>query len=535
MEAALDTLAADPPYPAPPAGGGAPVRWAKLIDHTLCIGCHACTTACKSENLVPLSVTRTYVKYVDVGVFPETRRAFQVTRCNQCDDAPCVAACPTSAMYRRADGIVDFDKSACIGCKACIAACPYDAIFINPEDGSAEKCNFCAHRLDVGLEPACVTVCPTEAIKVGDLNDPASPVTRTVNRGVVAVRRPEKETRPKLFYRGVHQATLDPLAARRPGGGLFMWSEQGSVPHQVPSGHPGPANSSAAAVLSYDIPHRAPWDWRVSLYTWTKGVAAGVYLVPLLVILLGPLLGDGVPGGVGGMAWTHPAWLWAAPVLGGAFLAATGLLLIWDLEHPARFHYLFVRPQWRSWLVRGAVFIGVFTAVLVAHFGAALLDSPRGARWLAVVGGPFAAATALYTAFLFAQSRARDLWQNPLAPALLLLQALLLGAAALQVTGAFVPALASPAYGWVVAGAALVHVMLVLLEHALVHTTAHARLAARQMTHGRFAPWFWPGLGLMAVGVLAPWLGAPATAAAMAGLLAYEHAYVQAGQAVPLA
>ena len=89
------------------------------------------------------------------------RRSFQVTRCNQCTDAPCVAACPTEATYKRPDGFVDFDKDVCIGCKACMAACPYDAIFINPEDHSAEKCNLCAHRLDIGLEPACVTVCPT--------------------------------------------------------------------------------------------------------------------------------------------------------------------------------------------------------------------------------------------------------------------------------------------------------------------------------------------------------------------------------------
>ena len=126
------------------------VQWAKVIDHTRCIGCHACTTACKSENVVPIGVTRTYVKHVDVGVFPQVRRAHQVTRCNQCAHAPCVTACPTTAMFKRPDGIVDFDKSICIGCKACMAACPYDAIFINPEDHSAEKCNFCAHRIDVG-------------------------------------------------------------------------------------------------------------------------------------------------------------------------------------------------------------------------------------------------------------------------------------------------------------------------------------------------------------------------------------------------
>src|SRR5437763_13878534 len=100
----------------PPASSVAdrlPTRWAKVIDHTRCIGCHACTTACKSENEVPLSVTRTYVKYVDVGTFPQARRVFQVTRCNQCDDAPCVTACPTTAMYRRPDGIVDSHKSIC--------------------------------------------------------------------------------------------------------------------------------------------------------------------------------------------------------------------------------------------------------------------------------------------------------------------------------------------------------------------------------------------------------------------------------------
>ena len=163
-------------------------RWVKVIDQDKCIGCHACTTACKSENEVPLGVTRTYVKSVEVGTFPQVRRVFQVTRCNQCTDAPCTAACPTRAMYRRPDGIVDFDKSLCIGCKACIAACPYDAIFINPDDNSAEKCNLCAHRLEVGLEPACVVVCPTEAILVGDLNDPRSKVAQ--DRSARAGHRP---------------------------------------------------------------------------------------------------------------------------------------------------------------------------------------------------------------------------------------------------------------------------------------------------------------------------------------------------------
>ena len=514
----------------------APVRWGKVIDHTRCIGCHACTTACKSENEVPLSVTRTYVKSVDVGAFPQARRVYQVTRCNQCDDAPCVAACPTAAMYRRPDGIVDFDKSICIGCKACIAACPYDAIFINPGDGAAEKCNFCAHRIDVGLEPACVVVCPTEAILVGDLNDPTSKVAQVVHRDPVTVRRPEKETRPMLFYKGAHQATLDPIAARRPPGGIFMWSEQGDGPQQVTSGSPGRwANTSAAALLSYDIPHAEPWGWRVSVYTWTKGIAAGVYIVAALLALLGAL------------SWTGPLWRWIVPVLAGLFLAATGTLLIVDLKHPERFYMIFTRPQWRSWLVRGAFIIAAYAAVLLAHFDAGLLGwgwlQPR----LVVAGMPLAILTAVYTAYLFAQARARDLWQNPMLPAHFLIQALLAGSAALLPFAAWVAPWLVRLLLLVLAATTLLHLMLVWGEATLAHSTAHAHFAARDMIAGRHLAFFWTGIGLTGLGALfagsalaypgipPAWIATAPVAYALAGLLAYEHAYVRAGQGVPLA
>jgi Fe-S-cluster-containing dehydrogenase component len=358
-------------------------RWAKLIDHTRCIGCHACTTACKSENAVPLSVTRTFVKYVDIGVFPQARRAFQVTRCNQCGDPPCVAACPTQAMYQRADGLVDFDKARCIGCKACMAACPYDAIFINPEDHSAEKCNFCAHRLELGLEPACVVVCPTGAILVGDLHDGSSAVSRIVHREPVEVRRPEKGTRPGLFYLGAHQATLDPLAAARPPADLFMWAERLNGASLVAGGHASPGTGDAKAVLAYDVPHRAPWDWRVSAYTWAKGIAAGAYLVPALLVLAGWLAAESV------------LWQWVTPMVAGALLALTGVFLILDLEHPERFYYIFRYAHWRSWLVKGGVIISAYGAVLLLHFIATVLGStawhaplmPAGIV-LAVVGYP---------------------------------------------------------------------------------------------------------------------------------------------------
>ena len=508
---------AEPDQPAP--------RWVKLLDQSRCIGCHACTTACKSENEVPVGVTRTYVKSVDVGVFPQARRVFQVTRCNQCEDAPCVAACPTQAMFRREDGIVDFDKSVCIGCKACLAACPYDAIFINPDDHSAEKCNMCAHRIDMGLEPACVTVCPTEAIMVGDLNDPAAPVTRAITGEAVQVRRPEKQTRPGVFYLGAHQATLDPLAARRPDGGLFAWAAQGPPGAQaVVSGHPGQPTSSAAALLSYDVPHQAPWGWRVSLYTWTKSLAAGGLLVPVLLILAGRL------------AWDSPLARWAAPAVSLFFLGVTGLLLIWDLRHPLRCYLIFTRHQWGSWLVRGSFILGAFAASVAGYLLGSAAGSVPVRQVAAGFAVPLALAAACYTAYLFAQAKARDLWQSPLLAPHLAVQAALAGAALTLLLARWLgPAPAVTGAEALLCGAAVAHVLLTLSEITITHPTEHAHLAAAAMTRGRYARLFWPGLGLAALSAAAPWIGVTAAPLALAGLLAAEHSYVQAGQSVPLA
>lgn len=375
----------------------------------------------------------------------------------------------------------------------------------------------------MGLEPACVVVCPTEAILIGDMHDPLSRVAQIVNREPVTVRRGEKETLPKLFYKGAHTATLDPLAARRPEGGLFMWSEQLEGPEMVVSGNPTFNNSSAAALLSYDVPHTIPWDWRVSLYTWTKGLATGAYLVPLLLVLFGLMKADSI------------LWLWAAPIVSGVFLAATGALLIWDLEHPSRFYLIFTKPQWKSWLVKGAFIIAGYSLVLAVHFVSSLLGYSRPQQWLVIAGLPLAVMTAIYTAYLFAQAKARDLWQNPLLPPHLFVQAILLGAAVLSPLAFRLEDSLVNTLQWIVCVSSVLHILMVWGELTLTHSTAHAGLAVWEMTSGRFSPFFWASVILTVIGGLAPWLGIGAAPLALTGVLLYEHAYVQAGQGVPLA
>ena len=174
--------------------------------------------------------------------------------------------------------------------------------------------------------------------------------------------------------------------------------------------------------------------------------------------------------------------------------------------------------------------------MVALYFLAALVNSTTIRQVFAGIGIPLALATAVYTAYLFAQAKARDLWQSPLLPAQLAIQAVLAGAAAVLPVFAWLsPGRAVTAAEVTLAVAAAVHVLQVVAETTLPHVTAHAYLATREMVRGRFARFFWPGLVLIAASVAAPWIGVAAAPLALAGLLAYEHAYVQAGQSVPLA
>ncbi len=153
-------------------------RYGMAIDTRRCVGCMDCVVACKTENQVPEGFNRDWIATEAGGNFPDIHLEIRSERCNHCDNAPCVACCPTGASHVEKLGrLVLVTHEACIGCKACLASCPYGARFVHP-DGYADKCTFCAHRLAEGLDPACVSVCPTWCMTFGDLDDPNSAIKR---------------------------------------------------------------------------------------------------------------------------------------------------------------------------------------------------------------------------------------------------------------------------------------------------------------------------------------------------------------------
>lgn len=529
------------------------------IDNRNCIGCHACSTACKSENDVPLGVYRTWVKYTETGAFPDTQRHFQVTRCNHCSNPPCARICPTGAMYQRDDGIVEFNSDACIGCKACLQACPYDAIHIDPETHTAAKCHYCSHRTDRGLEPACVVVCPTHAIVAGDLDDPSSEISKLVARETVTVRKPEQGTAPKLFYIEGSAVNLVPTATER-APGTFAFADvrplhegaeppapsssmtpHGPQPQGLPDRGPlqiGGRRAEHMVQVGYNAQHTVPWHWPVPAYLVTKGIGAGVFGVLAAAWLLG-------------LPFHAPTALVGA-ALALVMIGATTGLLVFDLERPERFLYILIRPQWRSWLTRGAVALIGYSALLTAWFAAeaggalgwwpGLAESVRPA--LLWTGGAFAAFSAVYTAFLFGQAEGRDLWQSPLLPPHLLVQAAMMGGAALSLMAPVLPGMPPElaGFGRTVFAVSLVAdaIMIGLGEFGMSHGTDVAAKAAHAITHGRYRRIFWGGavavghvvpLGLLYVG--GPLAGAVAAACAIVGLYAFEYAFVMAPQDIP--
>ncbi len=176
-------------------------RYAMLIDLRRCIGCQACSLACKAEFEVPLGCYRTWVKQIEKGRYPYVRKGFLPIVCNHCERPICTTVCPVRATYRRPeDGIVMINPHRCIGCRYCMAACPYNVRFVSPRFNIVEKCDFCYRRVEQGGLPACVEACPTNALIFGDLRNAESEITRLIATSPVQVMKPEMGTYPQTFY-----------------------------------------------------------------------------------------------------------------------------------------------------------------------------------------------------------------------------------------------------------------------------------------------------------------------------------------------
>jgi len=506
-----------------------------VIDHSRCIGCHACTVACKSENDVPLGKFRTWVKYTERGHFPEVRRSFAVLRCNQCTDAPCVTICPVGALDKRPDGIVDVDPQRCIGCKSCMQGCPYDALYLNDDKGTVEKCHFCAHRAEIGLAPACAVVCPTEAIVPGDFDDPGSRVSRMKTEDDLKARKTEAGTGPNVFYKDVAEAGVAPLQTNAAGG--FLWADR--LPGaQLDAQIFEALERRAEARTTYDVQHPTVWGWKISAYLFTKSLAAGTALAGLA--LLDPL-------GVG-FRPDRPALI-SILALALFFLTVTGILLVLDLKRPERFLYILRYPNWRSWLVRGTWILIGFGGLLSLQIFLvvnAIEIVPAVETLLLALTTIAAVSSAVYTAWLFAQSKARVLWLGRGMAVALAAHALAAGAGLLVLTArpVGIGAEALEVLRVLLVLGLAVHLLVGFAEKSLAPRRREEEYhrALRLVTHGPFARRHW-WVGVAAGGALpvalllvpdAPELWAIGAAASLVGLFVEQDTLVRAGQALAI-
>jgi len=535
------------------------MQYGFIIDNRKCIGCHACTVACKSEHDVAIGVNRTWVKQTEKGEFPNTRRVFSVLRCNHCSDAPCVEICPVEALYIRQDGIVDFNNERCIGCKSCMQACPYDALYIDPDTHTAAKCNYCAHRVDIGLEPACVNVCPEHAIISGNIDDPNTEIAQLLGREQVTVRKPEKGTRPNVYYIHGDAASLTPSETTRTD--QYIWSSQNTgvghyakfldkvIAEKNPDellaqlnpkeiSYAGSPKKSVEVLMEaakarrvYDTPDKGIlWGWEVSAYILTKAISAGVILISFIAMLAG-------------QAALSLEMNYTIGAIALLFLGATGALLVKDLDQPKRFAYVLLRPQWKSWLTKGGYAITLFGGVVACWLAAIYFHLDLLQKVFFLLSAIMATVVATYTAFLFAQAKGRDFWQSPTLVLHMITHSIMAGAASMMLVGYLIPTPAEwmPFNSNLLIGSTVFNLVLMLIELTITHPTQDAKTVVSMIVSGRYKMTFWMGsifmgnlLPLLLLTDVLGGLSILASALSLVGIFITEKIWVEAPQRIPL-
>jgi phenylacetyl-CoA:acceptor oxidoreductase subunit 1 len=359
-------------------------RWAMIADLERCVGCQTCTAACKHANATSPAVQWRKVLDIEAGSYPEVSRTYVPVGCQHCEDPPCMHVCPSTATRKRPDGIVTIDYDICIGCAYCDVACPYQARFkIDAADfaygagrqmqneavredparlGVAQKCTFCADRIDFGLKngltpgvdpratPACANACIASALHFGDLDDPASNVSTLIRQHRYFRMHEEIGTAPGFYY-------------------LYEHAGSSAVDEDCKE-RPVPMTQSRIRARGVEPWHQKHWDWKAAGNFLTGGVGPGLFAgAAVAAVTIGP-----------------------SAVLGLFAMALVGLglfLVMMKIGRPLRAIFVLRQPQ-RSWMSREA-----WVALAFFPVGLAAVWTGMPALWLV--------AAALALTFLFCQ------------------------------------------------------------------------------------------------------------------------------------
>jgi Fe-S-cluster-containing dehydrogenase component/DMSO reductase anchor subunit len=482
-------------------------RWTMVADLERCVGCQTCTAACRHANATAPAVQWRKVLDIEAGAYPHVSRTFVPVGCQHCADPPCMHVCPSTATRRRADGIVTIDYDICIGCAYCDVACPYQARFkidaprhaygsvameSEREDarriGVAQKCTFCADRIDFGLAngltpgvhpeatPACVNACIADALHFGDLDDPDSNVSRLLRTQRHFRMHEELGTAPGFYY---------------------LYGAANGAPREEPAsavlGEPASLRTRGVAPW-----HQQHWDWKAAGNFIFGGAGAGLFAIAAAASLAGyPLF----PLGLAALA-----------------LVGVGLLCVLaKIGRPWRFIYV-LRQPWRSWMAREAWVACAFFPVGLA---AMWFDAPA----FALAGELIALAYLFSQAMILQAAKGIPAWRTPLMLPLIVATGLAEGSGCFLIAAALLLSL------WPAATAAAILVLLAAVLRAGVWQAYLAALAREGAPTRSLAvldssrPWFFlcglaAPFGLIAAGFLfaaaAPYLFALAGAASFA-------------------